>query len=115
MAAPIKLVDCDLIRVCKAGTAFRNGRSVYGIRAKVTNAQQVSLAYTRGDGKQFEYDCVVTGNVPRFRLIDEEGLGTGPGIWSGKGSTTTFKLNPNSAYLKDDFSDGSSASEKIVI
>lgn len=115
VAAPIKLVDRDLIRVCKAGAAFRNGRSVQGINAKVTKEQQVSLAYTRDDGKQFEYDCVVEGNVLRFRMIDEAGPGTGPGIWSGKGSITTFKINPNSVDLKDDFFDGSSDSDTIVI
>lgn len=115
VAASIKLVDRDLIRVCKAGAAFRNGRSVQGIHAKVTEEQQVSLAYTRDDGKQFEYDCVVESNVLRFRMIDEAGPGTGPGAWSGKGSITTFKLNPNSVDLKDDFLDGSSDSETVVI
>lgn len=115
VVAPIKLVDRDLIRVCKVGAAFRNGRSVQGIHAKVTREQQVFLAYTRDDGKQFEYDCVVIGNVLRFRMIDEAGPGTGPGIWSGKGSITSFKLNPNSIYLKVDFFDGSADSETIVI
>lgn len=115
VVAPTKLVDRDLVRVCKAGAAFRNGRTVRGIHAKVTKEQQVFLAYTRDDGKQFEYDCVVKGNVLRFRMIDEAGPGTGPGIWSGKGSITTFKLNPNSIDLKDAFFDGSSDSETIVI
>ena len=86
-----------------------------GIHAKVTKEQQVSLAYTRDDGKQFEYDCVVEGKVLRFRMIDEAGPGTGPGAWSGKGSITTFKVNPNSIDLKDDFFDGSSDTETIAI
>lgn len=113
--APVKLAERDLIRVCKAGAAFRNGRSTQGINAKVTKEQQVRLVYTRDDGRIFEYDCLVEGNILRFRMIDEAGPGAGPGIWSGNGSTTTFKLNPGSVDLRDAFSDGSSASETIII
>ena len=115
VGAPIKLAERDLIRVCKAGAAFRNGRNVQGISAKATDEQQVRLAYTRDDGKRFEYDCLVEGNVLRFRMIDEAGRGTGPGMWSGKGSMTTFKLNPGSVDLKDDFFDGSAESKTIAI
>lgn len=115
LAAPIKLIGRDLIRVCKAGAAFRNGRNVKGIIAEVTGEEQVHLAYTRDDGKHFEYDCLVQGNLLRFRMIDEAGPGTGPGIWSGKGSMTTFKLNPTSVELNDDFFDGSSDSATITI
>lgn len=114
-AASAKLADLDLIRVCKAGVAFRNGRSVKGIDAKVTEEQQVRLGYTRDDGKAFEYDCLVTGNVLRFRMIDEAGPGAGPGTWSGNGSKTTFKLDSDSVELNDDFFDGSSDSETIAI
>lgn len=115
VVAPTKLDERDLIRVCKAGAAFRNGRSVQGINAKPTDEQQVRLAYTRDDGKKFEYDCLVEGNVLRFRMNDEAGPGTGPGIWSGKGSVTTFKLNAGSVDLNDDFFDGSADSETIAI
>lgn len=115
-APAVKLEDRDLIRVCKAGSAFRVGRSVEGIDAKVTEEQQVRIAYTRdADGKFFEYDCRVEGNVLRFRMIDERGPGTGPGTWSGRGSTTTYKLKPGSVELNDDFFDGSSDSDEIEI
>lgn len=112
----VQLSNTDILRVCKAGAAFRNGRSVQGIEAEVTDEQQVRLAYTRdADGKHFEYDCLVEGNVLRFRMIDEAGPGTGPGRWSGQGSKTTFKLNPTSVELTDDFFDGSSDSDIIDI
>ncbi len=113
---PVKYADRDLIRICKASAAFRNGRSVAGIQAKVTEEQQVRLNYIRdSDGKAFRYDCLVKGNVVLFRMIDAAGPGTGPGIWSGSGSKTTFKLNPESIDLKDDFLDGSSDVERIQI
>ena len=115
VAAPVKLAKRDLIRVCKAGVAFRNGRSLRGINAKATDDHQVRLAYTRDDGKRFKYDCLVEGNVLRFRMIDDAGPGTGPGVWSGKGSRTTFKLNPGSVDLNDDFFDGSTDSKTIAI
>lgn len=113
---PTKYTDRDLIRICKGGAAFRNGRSVAGIRAKVTEEQQVRLDYRRDvDGKSFKYDCLVEGNVVLFRMIDAAGPGTGPGIWSGSGSKTTFKLNPESIDFIDDFLDGSSDTEQIQI
>ena len=110
-----KLAERDMIRVCKAGLAFRVGQKVEIIDAKVIQDQQVRLAHTRNDGKSFEYDCSVQGDVLRFRMIDEARPGTGPGIWSGNGSTTTFKLNPNSVDLIDTFNDGSNITETIAI
>ncbi len=110
-----KLSDPDLKRVCKAGAAFRNGRSVDGIDSEVTAEQQVRLSYTRDDGKFFRYDCLVEGDTLRFRMIDEAGPGTGPGNWSGNGSRTTFKLNSDSVELTDDFFDGSSDTDTIKI
>lgn len=113
---PMKYTDRNLIRICKAGAAFRNGRSVAGIDAKVTEEQQVRLDYRRdSDGKSFKYDCLVEGNGVRFRVIDGAGPGTGPGIWSGSGSKTTFKLNSESIEFEEDFLDGSSDTEKIQI
>lgn len=111
----VKLSETDLMRVCKAGAAFRTGRSVKGIDSKVTADQQVRLSYTRDDGKFFRYDCLVEGHVLRFRMIDEAGPGTGPGSWSGRGSRTTFKLNPGSVELMDDFLDGSTDTGTIEI
>ena len=110
-----KLAERDIIRVCKAGLAFRAGQKVQIIDAKINQDQQAHLAYTRNDGKSFEYDCSVQGDVLRFRMIDEAGPGTGPGTWSGNGSTTTFKLNPNSVDLIDTFTDGSNLTETIAI
>ena len=111
-----ELSDKDLIRVCTAGSAFRVSRSVQGIQAKLTEGRIVRLAYTRDiDGKRFRYDCKASGNVLKFRMIDERGPNTGPGIWSGAGSTTTFKLNPDSVYLHDQFTDGSSDEDTIAI
>lgn len=110
-----KLAERDTIRVCKAGLAFRVGQKVEIIDAKVSQDQQVALAYTRNDGKSFEYDCSVEGDVLRFRMIDEAGPGTGRGLWSGNGSTTTFKLNLNSVDLIDTFTDGSNSTETIAI
>lgn len=115
VALPVKLAEHDLIRGCKAGAAFRGGRSVTGIDAKAKDEQQVYLSYTRDDGKKFEHDCLVEGNVLRFRMIDEAGPGAGPELWSGKGSTTTYKIKLNSVELKDEFFDGSSALETIQI
>ena len=110
-----KLAERDMIRVCKAGLAFRVGQKVQIFDTKVVQDQQVHLAYTRDDGKSFEYDCSVQGDVLRFRMIDEAGPGAGPGTWSGNGSTTTFKLHPKSVDLIDTFTDGSNATETIVI
>lgn len=112
---PVTLSDADLLRVCRAGAAFRVGRSVEGIDANVTGAQMVHLSYTRDDGKFFRYDCKAEGDTLRFRMIDEAGPGTGPGTWSGRGSKTTFKLYPDAVELTDDFFDGSTDTKRIEI
>ena len=110
-----KLIDRDLLRVCIAGAAFRNDRGVEGIDAQVTDVQQVRLNYIRNDGKAFAYDCLVEGEVLRFRMIDEAGPGSGPGAWSGNGSKTTFKLKERSVELTDVFFDGSTDTGTIEI
>lgn len=98
----------DLVRVCKAGQAFTVGRSIEGMAASLSTDGLVRLSYTRDDGKHFDYDCMVEGNVIRTRMIDEGGPGTGPGAWSGRGSTTTFSaLTPTSVHIKDVYFDGS--------
>lgn len=110
------LSDADTLRVCKAGAAFRVGRSIKGITSKLTDGQIVRLSYTRdSDGKHFRYDCRLTGDVAQFRMIDEAGPGTGPGIWSGPGSTTTFKVHPDAVEFYETYPDGSSSSDRIAI
>lgn len=112
----VAISDPDLVRVCKGGAAFRNGRSPEGISAKLADGRIVRLSYVRDDdGKAFEYDCEVQGNVVRYRMIDEAGAGTGPGTWSGRGSKTTFEIGPASIRFKDDFFDGSTDKEEMVI
>lgn len=111
----VELSEADLLRVCKGGAAFRNGRDVKGIDAHVTERQIVRLSYVRDDGKEFQYDCMVEGNVLRFRMIDEAGPGTGPGTWSGEGSRTTFELSPSGVKFTDEFSDGSSDTKRVAI
>ena len=96
----------ELIRVCRVGHGFRVGRNPEDMTASVEGGI-VSLAYSRDDGKSFRYDCRVEGNVIRTRMIDEAGPGTGPGHWSGRGSTTTFGIEDASITVRDVFSDGS--------
>ena len=112
---PIKLSEVDLLRVCKGGAAFRNGRKVSGIEAQITDKDIVRLSYTRGDGKVFRYDCKAESNALRYRMIDEAGPGTGPGTWSGRGSKTTFEIFPDSVEYTDVFGDGSSDTDRIQI
>lgn len=112
---PIELSEVDLLRVCKGGAAFRNGRDVSGIEARITDNEIVRLSYTRDDGKAFRYDCKAESNVLRYRMIDEAGPGTGPGTWSGRGSTTTFELFPDAVEYTDVFGDGSSDTDRIQI
>lgn len=115
IAIPIKLGELDLIRVRKASAAFRGGRSVTDINATATDEQHVRLSYTRDDDKTLDYDCHVEGDVLRVRMIDEVGPGTGPSMWSGKGSTTTYKIDQNSVKFNDDLFDGYLVSETIQI
>ena len=109
------LSETDLLRVCRGGAAFRNGIPVGVVKAKKSGANLVRLSYTRDDGKFFAYDCKTEGNVVRFRMIDEAGPGTGPGVWSGRGSRTTFDIFPTEIEFRDDFFDGSADQDRIEI
>ena len=77
--------------------------------------QIVRLSYTRDDGKSFRYDCRVNGANVQTRMIDEAGPGSGPGQWSGRGSTTTFVLGPDTIRIMEGFSDGSNDEGVIEI
>ena len=105
-----KLSQGELIRICRVGQGFRVGRAPDDMTASA-EGDIVRLAYTRDDGKSFRYDCKVEGNVIRMRMIDEGGPGTGPGAWSGRGSTTSFRIEGSSITVRDVFSDGSSDEE----
>ena len=105
-----ELSQDELVRVCRVGQGFRVGRDPDDMSASA-EGDIVRLAYTRDDGKSFRYDCKVEGNVISMRMIDEGGPGTGPGAWSGRGSTTSFKIEGSSITVRDVFSDGSSDEE----
>lgn len=108
-AAPVPLLSArDLMRVCKAAQAFGVGRDVTSIKGKKIDENMVRLSYTRDDGKPFQYDCRVEGEQVRTRMIDEAGPGTGPGQWSGSGSTTTFRIRDDGVYVTEVYFDGSS-------
>lgn len=109
------LNDEDITRVCRGGISFRNGTTNSDMKVGNVAAGVVRLSYTRDDGKFFAYDCKIEGSKVRFRMIDEGGPGTGPGTWSGKGSTTTFEVFPGAIEFKDVYMDGSSTTERIVI
>ena len=116
-AAPalIKLSDKDLVRICRGGASFRNGTDVGRIKGRLIENELVRISYTRTDGKYFEYDCKAELDQVRFRMIDEAGKGTGPGEWSGRGSTTTFKIHPGEIEFVDDFPDGSSDTDRVKV
>lgn len=105
----------DRVRVCRGGASFRNGTAVGRIKAKTVGEDLVKISYVRTDGKFFAYDCKVEGNQVRFRMIDEAGPGTGPGIWSGRGSKTTFVLHPGEIEFTDDFFDESTDVDRVKI
>jgi hypothetical protein len=106
-----ELTDDQALRVCQLGQAFRVGRDPATISAAAANDDLIRLSYTRDDGKAFRYDCKIEGDVLRFRMIDEAGPGTGPGVWSGRGSQTTFQIGAGKITIEDVFSDGSSDQE----
>ena len=112
---PVELSEADLLRVCRGGAAFRNGHDVGIISARVAGADMVRVSYTRDDGKAFEYECLVEGSEVRYRMIDERGPGTGPGSWSGRGSTTTFKIEGDEIEFTDRFFDGSTDIERLKV
>lgn len=114
-AASPPLSAKDLVRVCRGGASFRNGTAVGRIKSKTTETNLVRIFYTRTDGKFFAYDCKVEGNQVRFRMIDEGGPGSGPGIWSGRGSKTTFVLLNGEIEFTDDFFDGSTDVGRVKI
>lgn len=114
-ATSVSLSAKDLVRVCRGGASFRNGTAVGRIKAKTTETNLVRISYTRTDGKFFAYDCKVEGNQVRFRMIDEAGPGSGPGIWSGRGSKTTFVLLHGEIEFTDDFFDGSTDVDRVKI
>lgn len=110
-----RLSEADLMRVCRGGASFRNGIPVDVVKAKKGGDKLVRLSYTRADGKFFAYDCKTEGNVVRFRMIDEAGPGTGPGVWSGRGSRTTYEISPTEIEFTDDFFDGSTDQDRIKV
>lgn len=109
------LSAADFIRVCKAAQAFRVGRDVSTIKGETTDKDIVRLSYTRDDGKPFRYDCRIDDGQVRTRMIDEAGPGSGPGQWSGRGSTTTFELKDGGIYVHETYPDGSSDADLIKI
>ena len=97
----------DLLKVCRIGHAFTVGREPSDTPGKLQRDGTVRISYTRDDGKSFRYDCKIEANVIRTRMIDEGGPGTGPGAWSGRGSTTTFAIAGPKIKIRDVFFDGS--------
>lgn len=111
----VALSSEDLIRVCKAGQHHSVGTPLDVMEATVSGEATVRLSYTRDDGKSFRYDCRITGNVIQTRMIDEAGPGSGPGAWSGRGSTLTFEHDAQGVTLYTVFFDGTTDSERVEI
>lgn len=114
LVKPAKLSKVDLVRVCRAAHGSAVGRSPTDMKASA-QGDVVRLSYVRDDGKAFAYDCMVEGNLVRTRMIDEAGPGTGPGEWSGRGSTTTFELLDGAVHVTTTFSDGSKDDQVVTI
>jgi hypothetical protein len=104
-----------LLRVCRGGASFRNGTRASKIKTRKIGENLAQISYTRDDGKFFKYDCMILGNEVKFRMHDEAGPGTGPGIWSGRGSKTTFELRPVEIDFTEDFFDGSTDQDTLKI
>ncbi|MEG3174503.1 hypothetical protein U1708_20070, partial [Sphingomonas sp. ZB1N12] len=109
-----KLSKADLVRVCRAAHGSAVGRSPTDMKASAKD-DVVRLSYVRDDGKAFAYDCIVENNLVRTRMIDEAGPGTGPGEWSGRGSTTAFELLDGAVHVTTTFSDGSKDDQVVNI
>ncbi len=101
------LSEDQKIAVCKAGQAAATGAPVETMKAVPQSDGLVRISYVRDDGKAFAYDCAIEGNRIRQRMIDERGRGTGPGVWSGRGSNETFEIKGNEIIVSTVFFDGS--------
>lgn len=111
----VALSEADLVRVCKAGQHHTTGTPLGIMSASASSKDTVRISYTRDDGKAFRYDCRVSGDVIQTRMIDEAGPGTGPGSWSGRGSTLTYEVDAEGVSLETVFFDGSTDSERVEI
>jgi hypothetical protein len=110
------LSETELLKVCTAGIAFRGALSPANVSAKLQGEDIVRGKYIRAaDGKSFRYDCKASGEILRFRMIDELGLNTGAGSWSGSGSTTYFELVEKGVLITESYGPGDSISELIEI
>lgn len=109
------LLEPDLIRVSKAAMSAATGANLDTMKARATSDNMVRISYVRDDGKAFAYDLLVEGNTVKTRMIDEAGPGTGPGAWSGKGSTAEYSLTPSAVTINTTFFDGSSDTEVFKI
>lgn len=114
-APEVALSETDLVRVCKAGQHHSTGTPLGIMTASASTEDTVRISYTRDDGKAFRYDCRVTGDVIQTRMIDEAGPGTGPGSWSGRGTTLTYEVDAEGVSLETVFFDGSTDSERVEI
>lgn len=113
LAPPLK--EADLLRVTKAGMSAATGADIATMKARATAENMVRISYVRDDGKAFAYDVLVEGNIIKTRMIDEAGPGTGPGTWSGRGSTVVYSLAPKAVTINTTFFDGSSDTEEFRI
>jgi hypothetical protein len=109
------LAQDDLLRVTKAGMSAATGADISTMKARATEENTVRISAVRDDGKAFAYDLMVEGNAIKTRMIDEAGPGTGPGAWSGRGSTVSYVLTPKSVTINTTFFDGSSDTEEFKI
>ena len=110
-----RLKDADLLRVTKAGMSAATGADIPTMNARKTGDNMVRISYVRDDKKAFAYDLLVVGDTIKTRMIDEAGPGTGPGAWSGRGSTAVYSLTPDAVTINTTFFDGSSDSEEFKI
>lgn len=110
-----QLTDADLLRVARAAMSAATGADTSTMNARTTADNMVRISYVRDDGKAFAYDLLVAGNTVKTRMIDEAGPGTGPGAWSGRGSTAVYSLTPDTVTINTTFFDGSADTEEFKI